>query len=176
MRQQAANTYKSFWQPRDASEVIAKNKAIAGVLNPFPAAHPPPQPPSMTIENSTMCVVNYPMSPGAGFTTDYTQDTFLSRKLGCTACGNYGWSQSGGIVLQTCSTIATIIQKPANPMPHMYMTSNGLSLICPDGCGPNGQHFVQAACHPQVPNQTYFVNGSLPPAPDNARHKAFQYG
>jgi hypothetical protein len=165
-RQQAANVYKSYWQPRDASEVVYRNGAKANnntlpnsiqtSSNP-PAlsnyAPPPPLPGSTKISNGNNNQPRYAcdtfIGPGNGFSPTYEYTTVLNRKVGQTVCGDVAWGASGGICNVTCSAITSILNPVSacnaysylpNPIPGMTWTtaSNGVLFAQLTGdCPPN---------------------------------------
>lgn len=127
MQMEAANTYRSHWRPRDASEVTLRNQSMVqqnnasthrGPVDECCAYDPHP--------NSTA-------PPQRGFSTDYSMDSVTMRPAGCANCNDAAWGASGGVTLQNCSTIATILQKPLNPMKRaepFWGTDRPIDQVC----------------------------------------------
>lgn len=164
-KQQAANVYKSYWQPRDASEVVYRNNAKANnttlqnsiqisggtILSNY--APPPPSPGSTPIQSAR----NLPprvacdtfIGPGNGFNPSYDLTTVINRKEGQTVCGDTAWSTAGGVTLQSCASITNILNPISacnvssylpNPIPGMTWStaSNGVLFARLTGdCPPN---------------------------------------
>ncbi len=120
MRMQAANTYKSNWQGRDASEVTMRNHQMAQKNNS--SVHQGPAAACCTGGAPNTAIV----PPGNGFNTSYQEQVILTnKKAGCANCNDPVWGTAGGVDLQNCSTIATILAVPPNPV-------KGSSCYCAD--------------------------------------------
>ena len=122
MKQKAANTYKSNWQPRDASEVTLRNQARGNSNNK--RTHQGPA------DSQIPCYTPNPLSstnkPGNGFSTDYSMDIVGNRKAGGTHCLDPIWGKAGGVNLIGCDQVNTIL---TNPGPQ---TSNSVSCYAPN--------------------------------------------
>jgi len=121
MKQKAANTYKSNWQPRDASEVTLRRQAIGNSGNK--STH------KGVVDSCLPC--NLPTSsstniPGKGFNTDYSMDVVSNRKAGGTVCLDTAWGKSGGVNLIGCDQVTKILEKP------LATTSNSVSCYSAD--------------------------------------------
>jgi hypothetical protein len=111
MRAQASMNYKSYWQPRDASEVTRRNGALAAAANK--STHQGPE--------SNCCSDNKPQnarssSPINGFSTNYSLEIVTGKQSGCTQCQDETWGKAGGVNTLTCSEIVTILTPPPNPV------------------------------------------------------------
>jgi hypothetical protein len=93
---------------------------------------------------------NYVVSgPGKGFSPNYTMDTVMNTRAACAVCSDSNWSAYGGVTLQTCSAINTILNPISsnyintflpNPIPGMTWStaSNGVAFARLTGdCPPN---------------------------------------
>lgn len=110
MKQQAANTYKSYWQPRDASEVTQRNLRLAQSGNQTRHWGPPAQCCTTGVfpkKRST--------SPTSGFSTTYSGEIVSTRVAGEVTCKDPNWGAAGGVQLKTCAEVSTILEIPANP-------------------------------------------------------------
>lgn len=118
MKMQAANTYKSYWQPRDASEVTlrkvfqAQNTTGVQTSGALSNLHQGPAAPTCCPEG----IPNSADPPANGFSTDYSQDQTFGRIAGNTICQDPNWNASGGVTLIGCDQVATILTIPANPV------------------------------------------------------------
>ena len=110
MRMEAANTYRSHWQPRDASEITARNavKAAKDALSTHRG-------PANACYGSSV-VPTTQANPSGGFSTSYTQDAFILRDAGCAVCNDSSYGTSGGVTLLNCNEVSTILQKADNPV------------------------------------------------------------
>ena len=116
MKQKAANTYKSNWQPRDASEVTHRRQAIGNSGNKSTHVG--------VTDTCLPCNLPTPSStniPGKGFSTDYSMDTVSNRKAGGTVCNDPVWGKAGGVQLIGCDQVTKILEKP------LATTSNSVS-------------------------------------------------
>ena len=111
MRAKASNTYRSNWQPRDASEVTTRKRDMSlkndssnhqGPVLPCCAGNTPP--------------TNRSVSPTNGYSTPYVAEPVFLKKAGCADCNDPNFGAAGGVQLITCSEVATIITPPANPV------------------------------------------------------------
>ena len=114
MRMQAANTYKSNWQPRDASEVTYFNQYRAQKFNS--QTHQGPISPDCC---------QTPLNPNPGFTTNYALSNVVNRVAGCVTCSDSNFGAPGGVQLITCEEAAIINTAPPNPV-------KGSSCYCAD--------------------------------------------
>jgi hypothetical protein len=110
MRQQAANTYRSHWQPRDASEVTMRNM-LKSAKNAV-STHRGPD----AICYDTSVVPTTQAYPSGGFSTTYTNDVFILRDAGCAVCNDTAYGNEGGVNLLSCAEVSTILQKADNPV------------------------------------------------------------
>lgn len=119
-RQEAANQYKSYWKPRDASEVTIRNSTKG-------ANYEVRTPPSVGLNNTTCAT--FPcetgIGPGNGFSPDYTNDTVVSAKAACAVCQDVNWSKGGGFTLKTDSEVNAILyDSPITVGTSNYYTTN----------------------------------------------------
>lgn len=156
-RQEAANQYKSFWKPRDASEVTMRNAAKPMFVAPVssnrqsvPYAGTTTVKDGNSVAGRTEC--DLPTGPGSGYTPDYTYGTLLNKSVSCAVCTDSGWSAPGGMTLQTCAAVSNIIAaSPTNPMPGVRTvqnsTNSGSSVQYQGNCPPNNAaqtpHFAE---------------------------------
>jgi len=108
MKQKAANTYKSNWQPRDASEVTMRNQARGNSGNS--SVHKGP------LDSQIPCYTPTPSStnvPGKGYNTDYSMDVVSNRIAGGMVCNDPVFGKPGGVTLIGCDQVATILTIPA---------------------------------------------------------------
>jgi hypothetical protein len=112
MLQEAANTYRSNWQRRDASEVTMR-QAFIGQANknigtPTPGDLPVFYGTSTAVHRGprNICPTNgspIPAAgPGNGFSTHYTNDYVTGSIAAGVILNDTAWGNSGGIVLKTC--------------------------------------------------------------------------
>jgi hypothetical protein len=117
MKMKAANTYKSNWQARDASEVTLRNQARGNANNK--RTHIGPE------DSQIPCYTPNPLSstnkPGNGFNTDYSMDIVGNRIAGGTHCLDPVWGKAGGVNLIGCDQVTTILTIPPQ------QTSNSVS-------------------------------------------------
>jgi hypothetical protein len=118
MRAQASNTYKSNWQPRDASEVTMRKMQMSQKNNS--SVHKGP-----SNECCTDNTKKRSSSPTPGFSTDYSQQIVFEKKAGCANCNDPNFGAAGGVQLITCSEVATILVNEPNPV-------KGSSCYCAD--------------------------------------------
>jgi hypothetical protein len=120
MRAQASNTYRSNWQPRDASEITMRNVQRSQKNNS--TTHDGP------VEGC--CSDNKPnpnraVSPTKGFSTTYSAEIVFQKKAGCADCADPNFGKAGGVQLLTCGEVATILAPTPNPV-------KGSSCYCAD--------------------------------------------
>ena len=109
MKMNAANTYKSNWQGRDASEVTLRNND-KGNKNRA-SNHQGPLP-----ETCTTCPsLDYIPSPGDGYSKTWTTER-INPKAGCADCADPNFGAPSGVTLKTCAEVSTILAIPANPI------------------------------------------------------------
>ena len=108
MRMQAANTYKSNWQPRDASEVTYKRQQAANALAYI--THKP------TVYDQCTDGSCAPPRTHGGFSTDYSASIVFQKAAGCPQCTDPNWGAPGGHELLTCNEVAQILYVPPNPV------------------------------------------------------------
>lgn len=121
MKQKAANTYKSNWQPRDASEVTLRRQAIGNAGNK--STH------NGVVDSCLPCNLPTPSStniPGSGFNTDYSMDVVSNRIAGGTVCNDPVWGKAGGVNLIGCDQVTKILAIPP------ATTSNSVSCYSAD--------------------------------------------
>jgi hypothetical protein len=159
MRAQASNTYRSNWKPRDASELTMRKTQMAQSSNS--STHKGP--------DANCCTGGVPntskrsSSPSNGFSTNYSQSIVSERIAGCNQCGDPNFGTAGGVVLQNCSTIATILAVPPNPV-------KGSSCYCANAGVPLHQVYPPepipsyTGWYNQVPANPALCNGL--PAPE----------
>jgi hypothetical protein len=107
MRAQASNTYRSNWQPRDASEVTSRRGQMAQKNNA--STHKGPV-------DECCAPVSRASSPSRGYSTTYSEQPVFEKKAGCAQCNDPNFGQPGGVQLLNCAEVATILQNPANPV------------------------------------------------------------
>jgi len=108
MKQKAANTYKSNWQPRDASEVTLRRQAIGNSGNK--STH---KGVSDTCLPCNLPVVSSTNVPGKGYNSDYSMDVVSNRKAGCTVLNDTAWGKAGGVNLIGCDQVTKILTAPS---------------------------------------------------------------
>lgn len=111
MKMEAANTYRSNWRARDASEVTARNQTLAQRENNASQHHGPVL--TCPTGNTKPPAVQ---PPGNGFSTDFSQDTVTQKPAGCANCNDVNWGSAGGVTLKSCAEVSTILALPANPI------------------------------------------------------------
>lgn len=111
MRAKASNTYRSNWQPRDASEVTTRHSQMSQKNNS--STHQGP-----TTECCTDGQPKAPrsISPTNGFSTTYSQEIVFEKKAGCAQCNDTNFGTAGGVQLLSCAEVKTILTNPANPI------------------------------------------------------------
>jgi len=151
-RQEAANQYKSYWKPRDASEVTQRNAAKSMFVVPASNYRPTVPVAGSTAVNDGRAQCDTAQGPGNGFSPDYTYSTALSKSVSCAVCTDSGWSAAGGMMLQSCSAFSNIISSsPANPMPGLRTVQNITNTDssqqyqgnCPPNNAPQTPHFAE---------------------------------
>ena len=105
---EAANTYKRFWQPRDASEITQRNAGLAAAGNARTHVGPADQ-------CCTRPKIGSDDQPG-GFSTSYSYDVVRERVAGGTYCNDANYGDGRGITLKTCEEVDIISARPANPV------------------------------------------------------------
>jgi hypothetical protein len=120
MRAKASNTYRSNWQPRDASEVTMRHAQMSQKNNA--STHQGP-----TTECCTDGARPIPraISPTNGYSTTYSEQIVFEKKAGCAQCNDANFGASGGVQLLSCAEVATILANPANPV-------KGVKCYCAD--------------------------------------------
>lgn len=112
MKMQAANTYKSNWQGRDASELTMRKHQMAQKNNS--STHRGPANECCT--GGTPPTAKRPSSPINGFSTTYEQSIVSQKVAGCVQCNDPVIGTAGGVQLLTCAEVATILAVPPNPV------------------------------------------------------------
>lgn len=113
MRTEAANLYRSNWQPRDASEVTQIKTARAAAANS--RIHQGPQSNCCNDGFTPIIGIQSTAQPG-GFSTTYSYDAVRERTIGCTLCSDAVYGKSGVTVLKDCSEVELILSHPPNPV------------------------------------------------------------
>jgi hypothetical protein len=111
MKMNAANTYKSKWQSRDASEVTLRVNDMANKNRASNHQGPNPE----TCSKGNCPTLDYIPSPGSGYSKTWTTEG-INPKAGCADCADPNWGAPFGITLKTCAEIETILELPANPI------------------------------------------------------------
>ena len=111
MKMEAANTYRSYWQPRDASEVTLRKQTMAQKNNA--SQHHGPDSSCASVCKSQVQSAD---PPTKGFSTDYSQDTVTQKPAGCANCNDVAWGAPYGVTLKSCAEVRTILQEPSNPI------------------------------------------------------------
>jgi hypothetical protein len=140
MKMEAANTYKSNWQGRDASEVTLRKQQTAQTSNS--SLHKGPNLGCTTNDGSQR-----PSSPTNGFSTDYSLGIVSNKIAGGMACNDSVFGQPGGVTLKSCAEVSTILAVPANP--------RSSALTC---CSDPGVKFRQVYPPEAVPSYTGTYN------------------
>ena len=168
-RQEAANQYKSFWQPRDAGEVTYRNNLKANAAEVRTNYRPTVPSAGSTVvlggsNESTRAECDVPQGPGNGFTVDLTYTTVQNKDSSCAVCSDYAWGATGGISLLSCASISNITTSsiPLNPVTAgvKWITgANGSDIQVFSGdCPPNNSaqtpHFAS--------NPTCLVTSNVP--------------
>jgi hypothetical protein len=126
MLQEAANTYRSNWQRRDASEVTMRQAFIGQApkntgrptLNDLPVFYGT----SNAVHNgpANTCPTNgspIPAAgPGNGFSTHYTNDYVTGSIAAGVILNDNAWGNSGGVVLKSCQAASNILSMSSNPV------------------------------------------------------------
>lgn len=112
MRMEAANTYKRFWQPRDASEVTQRKAGLAAAGNSRSHIGPAE---SCCTDGTTRPKITSNDQPG-GFSTSYSYDVVRERQAGCTYCNDANYGDGRGITLKSCDEVAQILSHAPNPV------------------------------------------------------------
>lgn len=105
-RQEATNQYKSYWKPRDASEVTIRN-GTKGANYEVRTPYYRPNNFSNYPPNQADCGPKF--GPGDGFSPNYTNDTVVSAKAACAVCQDENWSKGGGYTLKTDAAVNSIL-------------------------------------------------------------------
>lgn len=152
-RQEASIQWKSYWKPRDASEVTVRSGYIANNTVVRSNYHPTLPSAGSTQEGATSgnpgrCVVNVETSPVNGFPTNYSYDTVLNACAGNTVCRDTTWNQTeNGMSLKTCSEIQTIIYGTSSSNVDGYLLkNNSRANLCIPMLAPQTPHYVEAKC------------------------------
>ncbi len=111
MKMQAANTYKSNWQARDASEVTLRRHQMA--QKPNSSTH---QGPATQCCTGSVNREKRASSPTSGFNTTYSQSIVTEKAAGCAQCQDTVFGTNGGVNLLSCAEVSTILAVPANPV------------------------------------------------------------
>ncbi len=152
MRAQASNTYRSNWQPRDASEVTLR-KAQMSQKNNSSTHHGP---------ETNCCLPKRATSPTGGFSTTYEAGIVANKKAGCVQCADPNFGKAGGVQLLNCAEVATILERQPNPV-------KGNRCYCADP-GITQQPFP-TDCSRVVPAYTGFLNQVPIPADQQFGHQ-----
>ena len=133
MKMKAANTYKSNWQGRDASEVTLRRAAISNKNDQRQTitadgtalgTHQGPIIPCCTpVSSETANTPTTPYngqprskSPINGYSTDYSMDIVSNKHAGAVNCEDPNWGSPFGVTLLSCAAVSTILSKPNNPI------------------------------------------------------------
>jgi hypothetical protein len=127
MRAQASNTYRSNWQPRDASEVTLRKNQMAQTANK--STH------NGYVDNC--CTVGKPKrstSPNPGFSSDYSEQIVFQKKAGCANCEDPNFGKPGGVQLLNCNEVYQILElnPDGTPSPLLQNPVKGVSCYCAD--------------------------------------------
>ena len=109
MKMKAANTYKSNWQGRDASEITMRRQAIGNSGNQ--STHQGP----INVCDKQFTKTPPTETPGNGFSTDYSMDIVSNKKAGGAMCNDAVFGAPGGVNLISCAEVSTILYVPPNP-------------------------------------------------------------
>jgi hypothetical protein len=142
-RQQAANQYKSYWQPRDASEVTARNMYKANNTVVRTNYHPdiPAGGVSVVTANGigrSKC--DTAIGPGNGAPKDFSFTGVQNANAACAVCSDTTWSAAGGITLKTAQETSNILYEAPNPTQGLrWITSSSGTLVqaLQGSCPPN---------------------------------------
>jgi hypothetical protein len=119
-RMLAANTYRSNWQARDASEITMRKVQMSQKANS--STH---HGPSVECCSDGRPKVSRSTSPTNGYATTFSEEIVFQRKAGCANCNDPNFGKAGGVVLQSCEAVACILEREANPV-------KGVSCYCAD--------------------------------------------
>ena len=154
LRMQAANTYKSNWKPRDASEVTMRNQQI--VVQNNTSTHRGPV--------SANCTAGCPSKttnvPSGNFATTYTADVSFMKAAG-SVCSDPNWSSAGGVYLKSCVEASTIGFVPLNP------------VLGKQPCGDNSNTYHRVV--PSASNLAVAYSGSANQVPTNGNGQPNNY-
>jgi len=169
-KQKAADTYKSNWQGRDASEVTLRRFNISN--KPNSTVHHGPIP--------TCCEGTYDVppsqTPNSGFSTDYSMDIVSNQRAGCANCNDPVWGTAGGVNIKSCAEVSTILTMPSNPVKGTNLTIPPTEILikpdcyCADpGVLPNNRGVVVASDQVNSPTISGRYTGwrNQVPAPNN---------
>jgi hypothetical protein len=123
MRAKASNTYRSNWQPRDASEVTQRRAQMSQKDNS--STHQGPGTECCTGGGPNLVSSARAASPSRGYSTTYSEQIVFEKKAGCAQCADPNFGAPGGVQLLTCAEVATILAEPPNPV-------KGSSCYCAD--------------------------------------------
>ncbi len=116
MRAEAANIYRSNWQPRDASEVtqIRAGKAASQgcVLNT--PTHIGPQTGCCPGGKAKPEGLMYSSEQPGGFSTSWSYDAVRDRKVGGAYCNDAVYGTAGLRQLKTCDEVYAILGRDAS--------------------------------------------------------------
>jgi hypothetical protein len=173
-KQKAADTYKSNWQGRDASEVTYRRVNISNKNNS--TVHHGPIP--------TCCEGTFEIppsqTPNSGFSTYYSLDTVIKQRAGCANCNDPVWGTAGGVALLSCAEVSTILTMPSNPVKGTNLTISPTEILikpdcyCADpGVLPNNRGVVVAKDQVNSPTISGRYTGwrNQVPAPDNGSQR-----
>lgn len=153
IRMETANTYRSNWKPRDASEVTVRAQQMAMKNNT--STHRGPVSASCTAGCLT------PENPSGNFSTEYGAEQVFTRAAGCANCTDVNWGAPGGVVLKSCREMSTIGYIPLNP------------LLGSQPCGVNVNSYRRVV--PSASNLSRDYTGWLNQVPTNGRGNSLIY-
>jgi len=110
MRMEAANTYRSNWQGRDASEVTLR-KVVQSQASQI-GKNAPHQGP--VLNSGGVCPTTN--DPNNGFSTDFGGESVFQKYAGCAVCTDPNFGKSSGVNLKSCAEVSTILYRPPNPV------------------------------------------------------------
>ena len=144
-RQDAANQYKSYWQPRDASEVTTRNiyKANNTVIRTNYRPNVPAAGSTVVTANElSRSKCDTVIGPGNGAPKDFSFTTVQNAAAACAVCSDTTWGAAGGITLKTTQEMTDILYKPPNPTTGLRWikdASGNLVQALQGSCPPNNE-------------------------------------
>jgi hypothetical protein len=165
-RAQASNTYRSNWQPRDASEITMRRRDISNKNNNVLVAGATHHGPIEGCCSDATQRGPRAVSPTKGFSTTYEGGIVALKKAGCADCNDPNFGKAGGVQLITCDEVATILAPEPNPVKGVkcYCADPGIyrqpfpvdcSIVQPAYTGANNNVTTYGQNYGHLPKQQY---------------------